>query len=930
MRAPLGEDLAQLMKLFDDLAVQDGMPSFTDLASTLKTARESGDRENEAKLLLDMGVRLLSIGQASEMISSLGLQIDIFEVMTKAIDYLRESFTIAKSVSLNHVTSLALMHLGDSYFVLNQYEDAVQCFEETLQFKLEPLQSYYILEKIGDIHLKSENARSALISYQKALDLAKEIDDPAEQAKHLGKLASAYANLKDYPAAIKYYQDSLALWVAIRNDEMLFEKIVVHRNLLKLTSLDSVVAHTEDRIVDTQKRFEIYQQIAALPKIHQVRFRHTNHYLSRLESIRDAYEQADIHQHDSLVLSFEEDWDQIRYAQEWASANLDKYEIAAQMCSHFASTAVEFLNTRVSVHTLINWRQAGLKAAENLGDRQSQSGILINLSYNLLDYGKTDEAFAQIQKVIELSHEIQDQETERTALICLSAIYYQLGRYKDAQDAYIRGTSHNPDSEDGFVTSEYLSHQVVLDMEQGEIENAITNGNRELEAARTKDHQGRIAKALGNLGLLYSTQGQYTKALKLLQEAIEITKQIGDKPGQSASLSILGTIYQELGEFDEALSFYEEALTIVQQLEDRSGQENIIGNIGVLYIAKGQPEKAKEYIFEALKIAESRNHKVGQANALVALGNILIAEQKFEQAADYAERALLISQEINNPRIQATALYSLGVAFIKLELLNKAENLLNQSLKLIREIGLRPLEAKAVQSLGSIYFRDGRREQAYQNFQQARDIFVELGQSQELEITNKVIASLFPNGAPVPSSAQDNDLKIVQNMIIEWIGMKSWEEKSNYLKSHSDSMLTETAEIAFTQLLSRVSSKSQPVVESHLILLRASRKIGIAEAHEEFRWKNSPEYREEIFRIISDWILSRSWSDSKEFLWQHGDILLSDWTIFLANQALANQARENVLVNPTITFHLQLLTEASKIGIDEVYNQYKRNWPYEK
>ncbi len=75
-----------------------------------------------------------------------------------------------------------------------------------------------------------------------------------------------------------------------------------------------------------------------------------------------------------------------------------------------------------------------------------------------------------------------------------------------------------------------------------------------------------------------------------------------DSAGEAKRLAYLGHDYRANGEPGKALKYYQAALDIYRELGDRPGECEILGNIGLAYTAKGDVEKALEYGKAALEL----------------------------------------------------------------------------------------------------------------------------------------------------------------------------------------------------------------------------------------------------------------------------------------------------------------------------------------
>jgi tetratricopeptide (TPR) repeat protein len=87
------------------------------------------------------------------------------------------------------------------------------------------------------------------------------------------------------------------------------------------------------------------------------------------------------------------------------------------------------------------------------------------------------------------------------------------------------------------------------------------------------------AVALGNLGTIALIRGELDEAEKLLSEALQISRQLGNLEGQANQLGNLGLIAWTRGELDEAEKLQRESLQIDRQLGKLEGQANALGNL---------------------------------------------------------------------------------------------------------------------------------------------------------------------------------------------------------------------------------------------------------------------------------------------------------------------------------------------------------------
>jgi tetratricopeptide (TPR) repeat protein len=142
-----------------------------------------------------------------------------------------------------------------------------------------------------------------------------------------------------------------------------------------------------------------------------------------------------------------------------------------------------------------------------------------------------------------------------------------------------------------------------------------------------KDAQGM---ALGNLGLAYSSLGEYQRAIEYHEQYLAIAREIGDRRGEGTALGNLGLAYNDLGEYQRAIDYHEQALVISREIGDRRGEGSDLGNLGIAYKNLGEYQRAIEYYEQGLVVDREIGDIQGEAIDSWNLG--LLYEQQGELA----------------------------------------------------------------------------------------------------------------------------------------------------------------------------------------------------------------------------------------------------------------------------------------------------------
>jgi len=232
--------------------------------------------------------------------------------------------------------------------------------------------------------------------------------------------------------------------------------------------------------------------------------------------------------------------------------------------------------------------------------------------------------------------------------------------------------------------------------------------------------------SVGNIGLIYQTRGDLDSAFKYQEEALKLSKEIGNKEGQAISLSNIALSFRIRGDLDKAIKYQEEALKIEKAIGRKFGQASSLNNIGVIYEERGDLESAFKYFADGLRTSLEIGYRKGEAVALSNIGLIYSYRGDFENALKFFKDSLKIRREIGDEEGEAHDLCNIGVLLDDFDS-EEALKHLGEALNINRKIGYKEEEANALGNIGWIQFRKGDLEEALSNFNSALKIDKEIG-----------------------------------------------------------------------------------------------------------------------------------------------------------------------------------------------------------
>jgi predicted ATPase/class 3 adenylate cyclase len=232
---------------------------------------------------------------------------------------------------------------------------------------------------------------------------------------------------------------------------------------------------------------------------------------------------------------------------------------------------------------------------------------------------------------------------------------------------------------------------------------------------------------LANLASVASDLGDYTEAKALYEDAITISRAIGDRRGECARLGGLGTVAYYMGEYAEAGARFRDAVAITQETGDREKEGHWTAHVGVVAYAQSDYPAARRHLEVALTIAqefgdrETEGHWLGNLGGIAAiLGDYADAERRYEQA-------LAIARQVGDRRGEVNWLGCLGRTANARGAYAEAAPRFTAALTIAREIGDRQAEGHWLGGLGAVAIRLGDFDGAVTALTDALEIARDIG-----------------------------------------------------------------------------------------------------------------------------------------------------------------------------------------------------------
>jgi len=137
-----------------------------------------------------------------------------------------------------------------------------------------------------------------------------------------------------------------------------------------------------------------------------------------------------------------------------------------------------------------------------------------------------------------------------------------------------------------------------------------------------------MAASLNQLaGGILVTQGNQELARSLLEEALSLNKEIGDKEGIAVSSSLLAELALSQNDLATSRSLSEESLVLYREMEYRKGTAESLSLLARIATARGDYESARAICNECLAIAKELGDRELLASGLERLAGVIAAQE---------------------------------------------------------------------------------------------------------------------------------------------------------------------------------------------------------------------------------------------------------------------------------------------------------------
>jgi CHAT domain-containing protein len=350
------------------------------------------------------------------------------------------------------------------------------------------------------------------------------------------------------------------------------------------------------------------------------------------------------------------------------------------------------------------------------------------------EFGRGNIASA-IEKYLESKRLFEEAHAKRDLIYILAdlgSLYIYSDDYKRSRDYSEQSLALADELKDstepaGAWPDEYgvgtaLSNLGNVSRHEASYDKAIEFFHQSLTAYRKINSDGKhnleILDDLADIGRTYNSRGDYLRALNYLNQAMDLAK--AGYPDRVASLcNSLGILYTNQRDYAKAIEFFQTGSKLAIENRDRFRQADMLLNIGVAYQFRQDYSSALKNFDSALELAKQINYSELMIPIYEGKGVVLKGQGRYKDALDSLDAGLQLARHKRDQVRTAELLWREAETHLANKNPNTSiENAL-QAITLAEQSSLMNVRYLALTVLGQAYRETGDNNSAMRTFAKA-------------------------------------------------------------------------------------------------------------------------------------------------------------------------------------------------------------------
>ena len=383
------------------------------------------------------------------------------------------------------------------------------------------------------------------------------------------------------------------------------------------------------------------------------------------------------------IKDLQEDWDNVVHAWQLA-VKAGAFELLKEASRGF-SYFVKFSGLSREGVKLFAGAAASAKAHESR--REEQLIFLVSQLECTIDKEDFQKAEFEIEDLEKLGL-LEDKGSYYFHYVTFlqARMRMELGHYAEATDLFDKTLHHFDERGEATICSKIRGFLGKIYTFQGRYEEAVKILDAGLAYDRATDFTSEIAYKLNVLGIAQSRLGEVQYAKECLKKSCELAEQLELKVEMGSYLNNLGNIFLRMGAIDDAMLHYEKGHKVFSGLGLFKLASNCLSNVGVIHASQGRYQEAEKIFLEVITTRKLIGHVSRIDTSLGNLAGICFLMGNVSKAREYFLRALQEAKKLNHQDLIGLYLGSIGRICIIQREFETAEDHFQQGIDLLRKI----------------------------------------------------------------------------------------------------------------------------------------------------------------------------------------------------------------------------------------------------
>ncbi len=242
---------------------------------------------------------------------------------------------------------------------------------------------------------------------------------------------------------------------------------------------------------------------------------------------------------------------------------------------------------------------------------------------------------------------------------------------------------------------------------------------------------------------VYLDSGAVDEGIKVLEKAIELKTELGDKKGVSENLSKIGNAYENTYNYDNAIEYYERSAKTKTDIDDKEGLSEVMGNMGNIYYKQKILEKSIESYEQSAALQEEIGDNQKLQTTYNKLGVSYYELGNFDEAEKYYNQALTANESTGDKKEASSVLNNLGNLNYSQSKFKKSVDFYEKSISMKEELDDKAGLGLAYYNMANSYRQMGDSKKAIDYFEKSREQAVEQKQDELIGRNVTVLAELY-------------------------------------------------------------------------------------------------------------------------------------------------------------------------------------------